>query len=242
VFAGLGSAPGSKLYKNSLYYNGDGVVTNIAPLSGWRWIDYLGRYGFLFPGAGSTAMITIPSYIPSDGDFTFCAWSNIPSGTAAPNCILSCHTSTATNWFLLYTNTTFGTAVNQLRIYMNAEIGVGSDIRDGLWHHLALVRRGSSFKLYLDLNLDIDATYSGSVGNQYNQLGNSNRTSNNDRSHGGFMVDSLIYHRALTLSELEPLADPKNINLSGLIRPYKRRVYSIRRIRRFKVGKLLVKG
>jgi len=245
AFAGLGNAAGTYTYYNSSY-DFDGVLTNITPQAGWRWVNDLGRYGFLFPGAGSTAMIAVPSYmVPSDGDFTFTAWSKIQPGAAASNCIFSSHTSTGTNWLLFYTNTTYGTAENELRIYMKAEIGVGSDIRDGLWHHLALVRRGSSFKVYLDTKLDIDATYSGSVGNQYSQFGNGNRTSNNDRSHGGYMVDAMFYTRALTSYELDILSNPYDPFLSGLIQPPKRKYYAIRYTpmtkRRFRIGRIVTR-
>jgi len=152
--------------------------------------------------------------------FTFACWLRVPA-TALPHNVL-----VSQGLSVIYTTTSLGTAAGKLRAFDGEEVLVSSiDIRDDTWRHVVLTGTASITTLYLDGSQDAQAAN--------NMFWNATATHIGNRQIDGAydmlasIADPLIYNRALTPSEIQQLADPSNVMLSGLILPPKRRLWAV---------------
>ncbi|MFT4309545.1 MAG: LamG-like jellyroll fold domain-containing protein [Candidatus Woesearchaeota archaeon] len=158
--------------------------------------------GMEFDGDGNYVN-TDSILIPSEDNWTLSTWINVPQNPMLVHgTIFSQHNSG-----MFYAYTTFGSADGHLRfngVDGTTEILVGSDIRGTGWRHLVLLRDGSSFRLYLDGNLDSTGSSTGSVNTAQNfRLGHGE--AGGLRWFDGIIDEVIIMNRALSLEEIQAL-------------------------------------
>jgi hypothetical protein len=106
--------------------------------------------GFLLVGDNTTDMLTLPASV-MDGlvSFSFAAWLRIDAIRGGSHEVLSGANAAEDNAANLY----YRELENEWRIGLHGSewaFTPDATIEDGLWHHIALVRSGSTAELYFD--------------------------------------------------------------------------------------------
>jgi len=158
--------------------------------------------GLDFPTA-RTQYVDVGSAVlfPDTGNFTFECLLEVDSGIADDGMIASSNTGTTT---YLYSNTNFGSATNELRLYhgTHGEVVVGSDIRGDGIVRVSLVRDGSTFTIYVDGTSVGTGTQSGDIGTTTaSELGRA--YSATTRRLEGRMYDVRVWDHARTVSDIQ---------------------------------------
>ena len=214
VFAGLGQMPGTTYYRDESGYQNNGTLTGYSgagdtPADKWQYIPQLGRWGLGFDG--SNDYVIMPKIAGTA--FTVFAW--------------------------VYTATTgrgiFGMDFND---YWE------NDSFDTLWHTRIIVtgtRDQMTISIPLSTWTPVAWIWNSSIDTKsvivQNSITNKTPTSHGAGSIGvdarvyslgremgtakylnGGIVDFCFWSRALSLPELQPLFDPSNVMLSGMIR------------------------
>jgi hypothetical protein len=157
--------------------NGNTTQGTFTPFSQTGWGNYFGGNAYLV-GAASTAT-------QFSADFTIEAW--VYPTTVGLQCVLdtrSTDASAAGTFFGLYTS-------NQLMIYTNATVVSGGTVPANAWSHVALVRSGATWTLYL--NGTSVATYSSSanLSNGNNQIGASTTVTSSSANYFNGYISNL---------------------------------------------------
>lgn len=141
IYHGLVPGYVNAVYARDLSGRGNtGFVSNAIPIS----TGVVGGALF-FDGAGD--VVKLPdSILPATADFTLCMWARTSAGVSGSTVLFGQHATA----FALYQSTTLGTAAGKLRLAVGAEILIGPDLRDNLWHHICITRSGQVFQLYMD--------------------------------------------------------------------------------------------
>jgi hypothetical protein len=163
-----------------LHFNGDNGSSTFLDVSGRTWttsvdppilsttLPKLGTASGLFSNAASEYIVTATSddFVLGTGNFTFdcwVKWSTTTLGFIFANSCIWIHKNGGNIGVWRW-----DTAGNYLNYYC------GSDISQNVWHHIAVVRNGTSLKIYIDgvatgAGVTLDAGYSfyATPGNSY---------------------------------------------------------------------------
>ena len=171
LFEGLVSHHPLKTNSLDIYGSNDGIDTDITYSNGMAVFN------------GSTSYINLGASLPI-GDFTYSFFIDT-TGMIATDSVLIGVGKTIGTLLILYGNTTYGTANNQLRIYSyNSEVGIGSDIRNTGIRHIVYKKEGDLFTIVVDKVTDVSGTIAGTPETTV-RLGNSEYNSE-------FMLDARL--------------------------------------------------
>ncbi len=189
--------------------NNHGTIYGSTP-EGNRWVDGVpGKGGKALSFNGSSDYVSLQySILPSIEDWTLCLWINVPSDAPNQNSIIYSQSGNNGDNFILYSDTTFGTANRQIRLWMESpiEILVGPDIRGRGWIHLTLVRNENNYILYIDGNENKSGSNNKNIGDNSNRrLFSGSWGSIEERYFKGIGDDVRIYNRALTAEEIQEI-------------------------------------
>jgi hypothetical protein len=132
-----------------------------------------------------------PSFNLGAGNFTIEFWVNTTSTVAYATALRLGDTWTTGSW-ALYLNDSNGNGYPSWWAQVPYTLSTsGASINDGSWHHIALVRNGSSFVMYIDGTSRGTLTNSASVGDTTTKLW-IGRDSSNVREWAGYIDDLRI--------------------------------------------------
>jgi hypothetical protein len=240
VFAGLGRTSRSLTYRDSSGRGNHGLLTNMdvpaTATSGWAWDNFLGRWvtnhitdDYITMGGGRFPFLkTTP--------FSGCSWIKTTANTGAIVSNWNFNITAGWNWSvgefangklsLLFTSSG-GTN------YFGAD--TSNSVNTGAWTHVGFTYDGSATAagIKLFINGAIAATSPHTLGTRDPGtlvdtafLVGSRRGNNNLAVlFSGGLTDELIFNRALSDVEIQPLRDPSNVMLSGLLLPPRRRSF-----------------
>jgi len=230
VFAGLGCAPGTYLYKDSSKESkgNDGTLTNMDPATDWVWADELGRRAIEYD-ADDDYIPTPVTWKNTSPGFTVAWWLNTTSIANYTNRI-----GTGTAWAGFGFHCAAGDKVYCGLTAQPADRFEGvvlSGFAVNVWTHIAFTVETASKQMYL---------YGNGI-QQFGKVANAAPATwteplyvgvvTNGQEINGRVADACIWNRALSPSEIAALADPSNVNLSyggvPLIAPFPRRLWSI---------------
>jgi hypothetical protein len=225
VFAGLGRVHGSGKYLDSSPYGNHGTTSGIAipatATSGWTWVPQLGRWGMRFDGTdGQYIGCPNPNILGSNWTISF--WS---SRTTAFKGMVRCANGIRMS-LVCYTSGTalyavaYNLAANYYDWRNDAVVSTGQ-------HHYSFTFSDSDYQLsvYIDGALKSDTGASGLSADNTTGLDWGCGASRNYVTIGS-ISDGIIHKRILSPAEIQQLADPSNVMLSGLILPPRRRVFA----------------
>ena len=158
-----------------------------------------------FPGSSSSAL-TIPAssvFNFGTGNFTMEFWFNIPAGASGSpygKTFVSSENNVwsagAFSFYALASSTVFRPSfwINEFSSSVPILLPTSGDYRDGNWHHLAVVRSGSAFSMYIDGSLVASGTHAGNCGSSTRNLMIGDNLANNggDRNFLGKLDDLRI--------------------------------------------------
>lgn len=154
--------------------------------------------GGMFSFDGVNDVIDAGNIMPG-GDFSISFWYNTDYSIGENSALFGVGTNGQNNTLLFYTNTNYGTAYSQIRVYgLGSELMKGSSIDNTGWRFVSFIRQGSTYKIYLEQTLDNSATRSGSTSSLLH-IGNFNGIS---RSLKGDLAFVSLYSKALSGAEL----------------------------------------
>ena len=221
VFAGLGNAPGSSRYHDSSAFGRVGTLVNMEPATGWVFDESLGRFVLDFDGSNEyvTRAITITP------PFSISIWFNAVSVASNVAGVTLNNPSTANDQYALgvapLDATKWGFAARSTGTDSGAftnSMASGGTSAAGIWVHLCGVAQTTTVRdLYVNGQFVATNSRAHTIANTTLDLGRYGDSTPNyfDCSVG----DPLLHNRALTLPEIQQLADPSNYMLSGLIKP-----------------------
>ena len=221
VFAGLGGGAGTLMYADASGYGNHGTLTNMDPPTDWVWVPELGRWALDFDGTDD--YVALAQKTPIVGDWSFSVWySWNPSENNSYVLLGSSDNELQRNNIRL--RKTSDTDYIIIYVYFNDYSSVywsyflGGSKFYGL-HNLTLAKNGESHELFLDgvsegaKTTDKTINWSG----LYFNFGATKRSSPPSYPFLGYIIDPLIYNRILSPAEIQQLADPSNVLLSGMI-------------------------
>jgi len=223
VFAGLGRHIRSTRYTDSSLRKIDGTLTNMETATDWVWDQTLGRWCIDCDGTDEYVNCGTSSILNPTGGMSFGAWVNV-SILTTEKWIIGRDQHAARSY-------SFGwSSSNKLYLQINgAATRVGTTILSAsTWYHCAF-RGNSAIGWEIYLNGKRNATAAAWV------APNATATATNigRRSYvayygywAGKIADALIANRAWSVAEIQQLADPGNVMLSGLVMPERRRVWA----------------
>jgi len=172
-----------------------------------------------FPGSSNSALTISASSVFNfgTGDFTIEFWFNIPSGASgSPYGKTFVSNENGASGYTAGAFSLYGLASSsQFRpsfyVYEYSSSSVmllpsSGDYRDGNWHHLAVVRNGSAFAMYIDGSTVASATHSGNCGSSTRNLMIGDNLANNggDRNLLGKLDELRISKYARYTSAFTP--------------------------------------
>ena len=218
VFAGLGGGASTLHYSDASGYGNHGVLTNMDPPTDWVWVQELGRWGV--DGDGSNDLIAIQRQPVGAETITLAAWIY--------------HRGGGNSFGRLFDN---GKLVGFCEV-SNERMGISSDgfatgvlycdvssLTLDTWTHWAAVRNSDGTATHFQNGTALTSGASGTPAAGTTGASLLNRAAG-DRAWDGLLADAAIYNRALSLPEIQQLADPSNVMLSGLILPPRRRLFA----------------
>lgn len=229
VLAGLGLCPGTLLYMDSSVNKNHGTLTNMDPSTDWVWDSMLNRFVLDFDYSNDYVAL---SKAAITNDFTLSCWSNwrVSGLGYGDTCTILGTTDVeiSRNGFgLRYLNNSTNVTV------MFADYsGIKWSYYAGyIWwglHHIAFTRSGSSFHLWLDGVDQGEQTSAATFSWTLNLRLGARTVAKYRLPFFGQLSDVMLHNRVLSISEIQQLADRSNVMLSGLIKPPKRKLYSVR--------------
>ena len=214
VFAGLGAMPGTTHYHDSSLHGNDGQLTNMTPSDDWVWIDELGRMGLDFNAGDQTVACT---NLPFGSAFTISLWFYWEASTAYGGLAIQGPPNNGVMYFAHYAGNRcyLKTANNSFTSTTGPAFSVG-------WQHACAVYDGTQLTVYRNTIPGTPLARTGAVSGATGSfiIGDGGWVGG---SPEGTVADLLIWpNRALTLPEIQALADPSNAMLSGLLLPPRR--------------------
>ena len=229
VFLGLGGGGCAKSlrYHDASGNGNHGTLTGMAPPTDWVWIPELGRFGI--SGFSSTAYInfTSPTLIdlPASGNFSVSFWRRDASSLYNA-CLLGWG---GTDDLLIYGSSA---ATDMVRYFWRDASGssayLGGDF-NSFWHHYALVSYGlTNTQIFMDGVSLATSTANRSGAGPFTSLHIGNWADDTTQDAAYSTISDLVLHnRALSAAEIQQLADPSNVMLSGLVLPPRRRLFAV---------------
>jgi hypothetical protein len=229
VFAGLGRFSGGLHYHDSSLYGNTGTLKNMDPATDW--VRDLGRWALDFNGSDDYVRVSSNVGI-IEYPFTFAAWFNLHP-LAGLGEIVSLVDASASDVYYTIKASVSAIVINA-RNGANGFVSATTVPTAGQWYHVVVSFLGNTVKrLYVNGVLEntlttsvLFSTYTDTL------LVGLLRLAAATEYFDGRLSDILVYNRALTPSEIAPLADPSNVMYSlggsdpGLLR-YRRRWWPV---------------
>jgi hypothetical protein len=215
VFAGLGGGASTSLYADASGYGNNGTLTNMEPASDWVWVPELGRWAT--NSATSSEYIAHTSRIGADASWSLVSiagWIKPSNRIAGHYVVVQVSGNGPSLWIddgptLQFRSTgLFGRSHGPLAAFTN-----------GKWSHVVFTYSKPSYNFFFD---GVNVSSGTVVGDNSVQPYSADWKSCYAGASADF-ADVCMWHRALSASEIQQLADPSNVMLSGLIRPPVRR-------------------
>lgn len=231
VFAALGGGAGTLCLLDSAYHGNHCTLTNMDPTTDWVWMPELNRLGLNFTQTGTNSLEHCKSnFIPAASQtvFSISFWSRQAGGESVRDAfVLSNGFKGNYRGCLRFDNN------YTERVYLGCLGDVQFQLtpvptRIGL-NHWCVVRETSTCTLYRN-GVSVKVVTGGTTNDfgwgytAYMYLGGSS-ASDSIRQYGGDLADFLIHDRALSSAEVQMLADPSNVLLSGLIQNPRRKFW-----------------
>lgn len=214
VFAGLGPHPGGYTYYDCSPYRNSGTLTNMDP-SNWVFDPYLGRFATTYNG--SDEKCTFATSIVNKSSGTFAAWIR---SIATPSGVRVLFDS-ASNFSVYLSGSTFICKAGG----PNNTPGYAVSFSTGTVAHVAMTWDSSIFRFFAWWNgVNVQSAVPAGQDVGVTQIGQYYSTS---LPWIGHVIDPLMYSRALSSSEIQQLADPSNVMLSGLVLPPRRVLWPV---------------
>jgi hypothetical protein len=233
VFAGLGGGASTLHYNDASHYANHGTLTAMDPPTDWVWVPELGRWALDVDGTNDYAVTTgTPIYT---APYTACAWVKSDNALLSANSyyfaqydaatskrMWALATNAGTDKYALAAGNSDGSAGN------NPVPPVGVPALTTNWTHVAGIFYASeTFDIFIN-----GVKYTGAFAAGYypRDLGATvaiGATSNGASFFDGQVADTLSWRRGLSDAEIQALADPSNVMLSGLILPPRRRLWAV---------------
>lgn len=239
VFAGLGYRGSDKTdhYRDSSLYGNHGTLTNMTPSTDWVWDSTLNRFALDMDGTNDFMTLTATHLagsvegnpwnmvLPINNTIAF--WLR-PDATANDDYIYGKSGDGGTQRCTKFDGS------GHLGFYSgSAYVYTSAAMNDGKYHHVALaVRENGSYGqrgIYVDGVLSLAFTDLGSSASYYGTYQGIDGFGGNPNYgyYDGIFADPLVYTRILSAAEIQQLADPSNVMLSGLIAPPRRRLWAV---------------
>ena len=226
VFAGLGShGKNTKMFYDSSPFKHHGTLTGNLT-TGYH-------DGRMFVKNPSSGHIAFPYLYrnPAQSRTTIACWVLYPTHTSYD--ALWWNNTLSNTWFYNTSNVASPGIINRIVTSTTSSPYLIRDVILGEWHHYAFTISLGTGQYGLDMFINGRSVgaYVGSITGTldwttsvWTMFGGSN----NGYAFVGSVKDFMLWEdRALTLPEIQQLADPSNVMLSGLIRPPKRKYYPI---------------
>lgn len=227
VFAGLGRHTGSVLYHDSSLFGNAGTLTNMDPPTDWVFDPTMGRWGLDFLAASSQTVQA--GFTVGAVPLTISGWCYLPT-TSGTHYIASCCTSAvANNSFALFVIN--GTLYARSRTTTGVS-GTVAGVPANTWFHACglFVSATERYAVLNGVSGAAQTTSSTPTSIDRTIIGNSGGAGTS--FYDGQLADILIHSRALSLPEIQALADPSSVMLSlgggdsGLL-TYRRRSWAV---------------
>lgn len=223
VFAALGGGASTLMMADASGYGNHGVLTSMDPTTDWVWDSTLNRWVLDFDGSNDY-VTTGRDMFATVSAFTIAAWVKMDTSAFYEGIFGNKTTYDGSGVVVWFQD-------NQLCLRVqNAGIsGSGGDGRysvvctAGVWTHGVWTYDGNTILAYqngvprypLAIGAKTLANTTVSVGKSYVGY------------YDGQISDPLLHNRVLSPAEIQQLADPSNVMLSGLILPPVRRLWSV---------------
>lgn len=234
VFAGLGGGycNRSLRYHDSSVFGNHGTLANMEPATDWVWSNELWRFALSTDSSdGPIEHVVVPhsTSLNIASAITLSMWVNAVDYGSHPNGLgrLFQKGPTAGAFMLLLNKDYPGLGTNNFVFYDGGEFVSASNgcVSLATWQNLAVANTGSSVSFYVNgvLINTASGTFTLSTTTESlilfsNSLG---------LYFKGKSSDPLIHNRALTASEIQKIADPSNVMLSGLLLPPRRKWWPV---------------
>lgn len=205
VFAGLGAHAGSTRYHDSSAYGNTGTLVGLDSTDQY-FDNTLGRNVINLDGEGLTDCLYIPRALLPSAAITLTAWK---------------YSNANANVFFgrspdIRALVSGGSLYFKCDSLSDTTVLTGGTVSSAAWNHVAYVYDGTTQAAYLGGVLVASRANSGTL-TALNEFLNIGSSQGYVYGTGGIYADPLIYNRALALPEIQKLADPSNVMLSGLI-------------------------
>ena len=217
MFAGLGGGATTNLYADSSGHGFDGSLTNMNAPTDWVWEPELNRFALDFDGTND--------YIQGSGagvsgiNISIALWARFDKvNTIAALFANRANNTNGSLLFLLSSKITWDNTTSASRWATNYVPSLAT------WTHLVLTGDAAGRKLYVNGVLN-DTGSAGTAITGYVDFRIGSDTSAVQYPIGASFSDFCLYKRALAPSEIQQLADPSNVMLSGLVLPPRRRIF-----------------
>jgi len=252
VYANFGRINSSNYYMDESLYKNHGVGTNLEPVTDWKFDSTINRFGIELDGDNEyieLGTINVGNKLMlNEGIVCICAWVNQHSGGDQFQRIIDkSDNGSALNGYSCWMdapNRQYGLSVNN-----NNWRTTDTNVYDySTWTHTIGIFSSTNIDCYINSNNVPGSFYVGSIAPIPNTATNARIGTWNHsdaREFDGMIADIMIYNRLLDNIEIKILSDIDNVMYSGLLKYPKRKYYVVPAIvpsRRFKVGKLLVRG
>jgi hypothetical protein len=234
VFAGLGNNPGGGTLYDSSVFKHDGTLTNMEPASDWIYDSGINSYALAFDGSSNTVMV--PHIARSTQALSASVWLRRASGVGVDGAQYyfsdwnygdnerswTIFTEASTSYLVRVLLSSGGVAT-----YNYTYIEHATALADNDWHNITFTFCAGDFLMYLDgvantigggwdyaLNGTVNTLFESDNSNIY--IGSANNVSAYAQAD---IASPMLWHRALSSSEIRSLADPSNVLLDGLIEP-----------------------
>jgi len=211
---------GTTWFHDSSLYGNHGTLTNMDPATDWVFDPYLKRWVLDLDGSNDYISIPVAPVAAADPITVSCWWKapvwNSPWGTFAE--------SSAGAGAGLYFGGMFTGSLYFARKTNNNVVWNTTGISLSGWHHYCFTHTGGTGTgtVYFD---GVQKAQTASLGSD--ALPGINIGKYSTIYVAGQCSDFLVHNRLLSRSEIQQLADPSNVMLSGLILPPKRKFYPV---------------
>lgn len=240
VFAGLGQVVKTNIYYNSSLLYKHASLINMEPGLDWNFIPELGRFSLLFDGSNEAVRV-LNSYAVfnqnNDCSVTISAWfkpkqltTNLPIASFCPEDV----------YYLRKMSLEVGGADENDPLKMvhtgsagTAYASTGSLTTDRFYHGIGFIRHIGGYSVNQCVLNGVYGTEGASTNTSQTTdgrrivLGAEDQVGVLTRYHNIEISDVLMWTRKLNNVEVQLLADPSNIMLSGMLEPPKRQLYNI---------------
>jgi hypothetical protein len=222
VFAGLGGGASTLQYADASALGNHGTLTSMDPPTDWVWDTTLNRWVVWFNGTG--ARIALP-VLSLGTNHSFSYWFYTPdylsTVSGSVRRVVFGNTTNSTNYCCYHTSAQSWYRAADAVDYLCQHAAA---VSAATMTHVAVVRNGSTNTLYFNGNSVSVLSDADAAAQVMDHIGA--RGLSTDRMYG-YIGDPSIWDRVLSLSEIQQLADPSNVMLSGMVLPPRRRVWAV---------------